>query len=123
MRLRALVPAIIMLAMVAVAGNQLPSSGQWNGTDSQGDHRTEVKSSSTGNKIIFTRLKQTSEGVVWKITMECVWDSSDNKYHTPQGGTVEFDDVVNGNTTAYNYTYTDASGGTVETGLVSSNLP
>lgn len=123
MRLKLAIPAILLLAVAAIAGDQLPASGAWNGTDSQGDHRTEVKSSSSGNAITLTKIKTNSEGVSQVSALGAAWDSTDSKYHTPQGGTVEFNDVVNGNTTAYNYTHKDAAGNVVETGLVSSNLP
>lgn len=124
MRVRNIIASVLLLAMTATAGNQLPGGtppNEWNGTNSQGDVEVRVKTS-TGNAITFTRIKTGPDGVKIISAMNCAWDSTDNKYHTPQGGTIEFDDVVNGNTSAYNYTYTGA-GGQVETGLVSDQIP
>ena len=124
MKLKVGIAAVLLLTITATAGDQLPAGNpinQWNGTNSQGDTRVEVKTS-TGNAVTFTRIKTLPDGTKITSAMNCAWDSSDQKYHTPQGGTIEFDDVVNGNSSAYNYTYTGAGGGT-ETGLVSNQLP
>ena len=113
---------LLLFALQAFAGDKLPESDkQWNGTDSEGDHRTEVKSGS--NVITLTRIKYTPDGdVEWTEITAGAWNDSTKKYHTALGGTIEFDDVVDNNTTAYRYTYKDSSGAVLETGLVSTKL-
>ena len=88
MRVRNIVASVLMLAITATAGNQLPGGtppNEWNGTNSQGDVEVRVKTS-TGNAITFTRIKTGPDGVKIISSMNCAWDSTDNKYHTPQGG-------------------------------------
>lgn len=119
MRLKYLLAVFLLLAITAFAGDVLPASGTWTGTNDAGNLAVTVTSSSTGNVIVVTQVYTSPEGVQTSTTMTCVLNSTGTAYGTPSGGTVEFDDVVNGNPKAYRYEIKDASGGQLDKGLVS----
>jgi len=119
MRFTTLLAAFVLLAVMAIAGNQLPASNTWTGTSDTGKVATTVTSSASGFVIVVDRTYTSPEGVVTRSSMTCALNSAGSAYATPDGGEIEFDDVVDGNQKAYRYELRSASGGVREAGLVS----
>lgn len=114
---------VVVPSLLSAGGDKLPASKSWKGTSQVNTNplvHIDVKTSTTGNTLTLDRIVYSEQGrVITKNSGLYALDSAGTAYGCPDGGSLEFDDVVDGSPKAYRYTRKDKAGNAYDNGVVS----